>query len=169
MVVKSYDRPKLDIPKTGLERIMDWAAILLFAAGTGYLIWIWGDLPAEVPAHFNGAGEVDRWGSKWELVMLPIIAGLLWIGMTVLEKYPEKHNYMAELNERNIEFQYRNSRMMLNVLKNLVVLGFIYLSYLSTQVALGEEDSLGIGFLPFFLVLMFAPMIIFMIRSLRHR
>ncbi|MCM3086494.1 DUF1648 domain-containing protein [Bhargavaea ginsengi] len=167
--MKTYNRPKLDIPKTALERILDWAAILVFVSGTGYLIWIWGDLPAEVPAHFNGAGEVDRWESKWTLVMLPIIASLLWIGMTILEKFPEKHNYMAELNEHNIEFQYRNSRMMLNVLKNIVVFVFIYISYQMVQVALGGEDSIGMMFLPIFLVLMFAPMIVFMIRSLRNR
>nr|WP_236823249.1 DUF1648 domain-containing protein [Bhargavaea massiliensis] len=159
----------MDIPKTLFERMMDGAAIGAFVWIVAYLVSAWGILPAEIPAHFNGAGEVNRWGSKWELVMLPIIAGLLWIGMTLLEKYPEKHNYMVELNEHNIEFQYRNSRMMLNVLKNLVVLVFVYLSYQITQVATGEEISLGIGFLPVFLVLMFAPMIIFMIRSFRNR
>lgn len=167
--MKTYDRPKLDIPKTLFERMMDGAVIASFVWIVAYLVSVWGVLPAEVPAHFNGAGEVDRWGSKWTLVMLPIIAGLLWIGMTILEKYPHTHNYMVELHERNIEFQYRNSRMMLNVLKNLIGLVFVYLSYMFAQVALGEEDSLGIGFLPVFLVLMFAPMIIFMIRSFRNR
>ena len=167
--MKTDERPKLDIPKTIVERIMDGAVIGSFVWIVVYLVSFWGVLPEQIPAHFNGAGEVDRWGSKWTLVMLPIIAGLLWIGMTILEKYPHKHNYMVELHERNIEFQYRNSRMMLNVLKNLIGLVFVYLSYIFAQVALGEEDSLGIGFLPVFLTLMFAPMIIFMIRSLRHR
>ncbi|EMR05980.1 putative integral membrane protein [Bhargavaea cecembensis DSE10] len=167
--MKTDERPKLDIPKTIVERIMDGAVIGSFVWIVVYLVSVWGVLPEQIPAHFNGAGEVDRWGSKWTLVMLPIIAGLLWIGMTILEKYPHKHNYMVELHERNIEFQYRNSRMMLNVLKNLIGLVFVYLSYIFAQVALGEEDSLGIGFLPVFLALMFAPMIIFMIRSLRHR
>lgn len=167
--MKTDDRRKLDIPKTMFERLMDGAAIGAFVWIVAYLVSAWGILPEQIPAHFNGAGEVDRWGSKWTLVMLPIIAGLLWIGMTILEKYPHKHNYMVELHERNIEFQYRNSRMMLNVLKNLTVYFFIYLSYRTTQVALGESDSLGMMFFPVLLVLMFAPLIIFMIRSLRHR
>ncbi|RSK29730.1 DUF1648 domain-containing protein [Bhargavaea beijingensis] len=166
--MKTYDRPKLDIPKTMFERIMDGAAIGAFFGIVVYLVSAWGVLPEQVPAHYNAAGEVDRWGSKWELVMLPVIAALLWVGMTFLEKHPEWHNYMA-LNERNIEFQYRNSRLMLNVLKNLIVPMFAYLSYRSTKVALGEADSLGVMFLPIFLVLMIAPLIIFITRSLRNR
>ncbi|KZE40341.1 hypothetical protein AV656_01035 [Bhargavaea cecembensis] len=167
--MKTNDRPKLDIPKGMFERLIDGAAIGALVWIVFYLVSVWGILPEQIPAHFNGAGEVDRWGSRWELVMLPVIAALLWVGMTFLEEHPEWHNYMTELNERNIEFQYWNSRMLLNVLKNLIVHAFVYLSYRTTQVALGEADYLGVMFLPIFLVLIFAPMIIFMIRSLRHR
>lgn len=167
--MKTYNRPKLEIPATIFERVLDGAAIGAFVWIVAYLVSVWGILPEQVPAHYNGAGEVDRWGAKWELVMLPVIAAVLWVGMTFLEQHPEWHNYMTELHERNIEFQYRNSRMMLNVLKNLIVHAFSYLSYRTTQVALGETDSIGGGFLPVFLFLMFASLIIFMTRSLRNR
>lgn len=39
----------------------------------------WNDLPAEVPMHFNLAGEADRYGSKSELLLLPGIGGVLWL------------------------------------------------------------------------------------------
>src|SRR5690625_7494445 len=74
-----------------------------------YLLFVWQSLPSEVPAHYNALGEVDRWGSKWEMLILPIIATVLWIGMTILEKYPHVYNYI-NLTEDNVRNQYLNVR-----------------------------------------------------------
>lgn len=38
-------------------------------------------LPEQIPAHYNLAGEIDRWGSRLEILILPLfclISGLLW-------------------------------------------------------------------------------------------
>ena len=40
-------------------------ALLPFA----YLAYIWNELPKEVPMHWNGAGEIDRYGDKKELLV----------------------------------------------------------------------------------------------------
>ncbi|AZV40910.1 hypothetical protein BAOM_0199 [Peribacillus asahii] len=36
-----------------------------------------GTLPEEVLAHYNALGEVDRWGSKWELLILPGVGAFI--------------------------------------------------------------------------------------------
>lgn len=41
-----------------------------------YLILIWGDLPEEVPMHWNAKGEIDRYGSKDELIGLLLMLNL---------------------------------------------------------------------------------------------
>ena len=38
-----------------------------------YLAFIWNTLPEKVPLHWNGAGEVDRWGAKNELWWVMLI------------------------------------------------------------------------------------------------
>lgn len=164
----SYNKPKLDIPKSSFQKMFDIFTFIAFVAGIIYLITVWNQLPDQVPAHYNAAGEVDRWGSKWELVILPIITILMAVFMTFLERHPEWHNYM-NLNENNIEFQYRNSILLLNVIKNESVLLFVYLSFNIAQVALGKAESLGILFLPTFLVIMFGSIAFFIIRSIKHK
>lgn len=164
----SYNKPKLNIPKSSLQRAFDILTSIAFAAGIVYLIAVWGQIPDQIPAHYNGAGEVNRWGSKWELILLPVIAIFLALGMSFLEKHPEWHNYM-NLNEGNIEFQYQNSILLLNVMKNECVLLFVYLNYQTVQVALGKAESLGILFLPIFLVMLFGTMIFFIGRSIKHK
>jgi len=42
-----------------------------------YLAYIWNDLPEKVPMHWNINGEVDRFGTKYELLLIPILLPLL--------------------------------------------------------------------------------------------
>lgn len=160
------ERPKLKLPKTPFELFFDGVTIVLLALGIVYLISVWSMLPAEVPAHYNAAGEVDRWGSKWEIIIMPIIACIMWIGMTILEKYPHVYNY-TKLTKENVRAQYVNARQMLNVIKNIITLIFVYVTWKDIQVAFGQSESFGVWFLPFFFVVVFGPMIYFIVRSIR--
>lgn len=50
-------------------------------------------LPDQIPAHYNAANQVDRWGSKFEALILPaivILFGLLMLGMAKLVSKAEK-------------------------------------------------------------------------------
>lgn len=42
-----------------------------------YLAYLWKDLPQKVPVHWNGSGEIDRWGDKVELLIIPFLLPLL--------------------------------------------------------------------------------------------
>ncbi|MBB4824715.1 putative membrane protein [Sporosarcina luteola] len=163
-----YNRPKLDIPKTPFEKAADLIGAIVFISWIGYLVYAWGQLPDQVPGHYDGAGQVDRWGTKWELIILPIIAALLIPLMAFLEKHPEWHNYM-NLNESNIEFQYKNSRLLLNIMKNEILLFLAYISFNMIRVTLGKAESLGAAFLPVFIGILFGTMIFFVVRSLRKK
>lgn len=159
-------QPKMKLSKSPLAKVLDIVTLGVFLAGVIYLILQFPGLPDRVPGHYDATGNVDRLGSKMELWLLPVIAAALWIGMAFLEKYPHTFNYM-NLREDNIEAQYRNGMLMLNVLKNESVLLFSYLSYQGVRIALGEADGLGVYFMPIFLGVIFGSMIIFIIRMFR--
>lgn len=159
-------QPAMKIPKSLFAKFLDWLTIFVFAAVVIYLITQFSSLPDRVPGHYDGEGNVDRWGSKMELWILPGVAVLLWISMTVLERYPHLFNYL-NLREDNIEAQYRNGQLMINVLKNESVLLFSFLIFQGIRVAAGAAEGLGIFFMPIFLVVIFGSMIIFLIRMLR--
>ena|SRR5699024_2611452 len=165
--MEKHERPKLKLPKTRFEIAFDSITVIVFFLSMVSLVNAWTVLPAEVPAHYNIAGEVDRWGSKWEMLITPIIAALMWISMTVLEKYPHVYNYL-NLRQDNVRVQYLNARLMLNVIKNIIVLLFAYVSWNNTQVALEKSESLGGSFAFIFLGSLFIPMIFFIIRSLKY-
>ena len=113
-------RPKIEISKTKSEWLMDMIGYIALAIMLIVLFMNWRELPNEVPAHFDGSGNVDRWGSRWELLILPGIGIAMHFFLMIFEKFPETHNYPARINESNAEVFYRNSRQTLNYMRNII-------------------------------------------------
>ena len=70
-----------------------WLLILLTFLPLILILLVFSHLPNQIPAHYNFAGEVTRYGSKYELFIFPLLALLLsafLAFMTRLEK--EKNN-----------------------------------------------------------------------------
>ncbi|AHN23609.1 MULTISPECIES: DUF1648 domain-containing protein [Lysinibacillus] len=145
-------RPILTLPKTKYEKCLDVIGSGLFTVSILFIILQWGNLPEEIPAHFNAKGEVDRWGSKIEVLILPGIGIFMWIFLGLLEKAPHMHNYPARLNERNVEAFYLNSRRLCNEVKNFCLILFAIISCEIVLVALGKIEGLGWWFLPVVLI-----------------
>ena len=51
--------------------------VAIVAAPFIYLASIWNGLPATVPVHWNVKGEIDRYGDKSELLLIPFLLPLL--------------------------------------------------------------------------------------------
>ncbi len=143
-------KPKLHIPKTKSEWVFDVIGYLALAIMLAVLVFNWSVLPDQVPAHFGANGEVDRWGSKWELLILPAFAIGMHFFMLVIERFPETHNYPERFNENNAAEFYTNSRQTLNYMRNVINVLFSYSVYVVIAIALGHDSSLG---WPFFTIL----------------
>ena len=64
-----------------------------------YLLLIWADLPEEVPMHWNASGEIDRYGSKNELVGLLFILNL---PLYFILKYAPKIDPKKKISETQL-------------------------------------------------------------------
>ena len=42
-----------------------------------YLAYIWNQLPQKVPVHWNAKGDIDRYGDKAELILIPLLLPFL--------------------------------------------------------------------------------------------
>ncbi|MQR95848.1 DUF1648 domain-containing protein [Fictibacillus phosphorivorans] len=161
-------RPKLNLPRTRLENFLDIASIALLIVGIMSLISDWAGIPDTVPTHFNAAGDPDGWGSKSNLWILIVIGVVTWLLLTVLEKYPHIYNYF-NLTEENVERQYKNARMMINVMKNEILLFFVYMTWACSKVAKGVSEGLSVWVLPIFIVGITSTIAFFIVRSIKWK
>ncbi|MGE7602580.1 DUF1648 domain-containing protein [Peribacillus sp. NPDC097675] len=120
--------------RTPLEIILDILSLLFLIASLLYIITEWSSLPSRIPFQFN-FGEVKIWGSKGSVIALPLFGVVIWIGLSILEKFPQHINFPFFVQE-NKEMEHRNNRILLNMTKNVVVIFFTYTNWTSIQLAL---------------------------------
>ena len=148
------ERPQIHIEKTMFEKIANIIGMASIVAMILYIALNWSALPDDVPIHFNVTGEVDRWGSKWMMLFLPIITIALHLFMEVIEKRPDTHNYPARLTEQNAAQFYKESCQTLNLTKNIVTIMLVYIAIRSVLVALEKVQGLGIAVMGIFIFIL---------------
>ena len=91
----------------------------------------WASLPDRIPAHFDVAGKVDRWGSKAELLVLPWISILMMAGLEWVSRHPKLWNIPVAVTEHNREALEAVTLRILSLAELLVVLLSALLEYFS--------------------------------------
>lgn len=165
----NQNRPRIELEPSLGERVFLMLTLVIYLIWIGWLIFQWPSLPAKVPAHFGVDGEITRWGSKWEMLTLPVVAGLMTALMLWLRNKPEWHNYPVNITEENAPFYYRMSRNLLTFISFVIVAGFAWLSWDVVHIAKGESPFLEDWFMPIFITAMFAPVFYFFYKMFRYQ
>lgn len=110
-------RPKIILQPTQLDKAVETTGLVLLI-----LLWLitmiaFFTLPETIPTYYNASGQVDNYGSKTSLFILPAIASIIFIGITKLNKYPDIFNYTVTIKQANAESQYTVATRMLRILK----------------------------------------------------
>jgi uncharacterized membrane protein len=161
--LKMEKRPKMKLALKTVDKIFE-------IVGWGFIIMIWvltitsySNLPETIPTHYNGAGQADGFGGKATILTLPLIATILFIGLTVLNKFPQVFNYPTEITQDNAFRQYIYATRLIRYLKLIIVFILGLIEFKTIQNANGEADGLGVWFLPLTMGVIFIPMIYFIL------
>ena len=145
-------RPKITIPLTATDKMAEAAGWALVVALWALVIYNLAGLPHTIPTHFNAAGQPDGYGGKYTLLSLPLMATILFAGITALNKYPHIFNYPTEITAENALRQYTAATRLLRYLKLVVVVIFFAIAQQTISTATGASAGLGLWFLPVTLV-----------------
>lgn len=86
-----------------------------------YLAYIWDELPSKVPIHWNFKGEIDRYGDKTELIIIPFLLPLfIYLVFLVVPKIDPKN----KLNQMGGKLQ--TIKFLLTSFMSILALFFIY-------------------------------------------
>ncbi len=161
------ERPKITLIPTNADKLVELLGWLILLALCTLTINHYSALPDTIPTHFNAAGEADGFGSKVSIIALPVIASVLFIGLTLLNRYPHSFNYPTAITQDNALRQYTLATRMLRYLKLVLLLVFGGIEFMTIQNATGKAAGLGVWFLPLTLVLVFLPLIYFVVKSVQ--
>lgn len=162
-------KPKIVLTLSPLDHTLELLSMLILIVMWLLTIFVFIKSPTVIPTHFNASGIPDDYGNKSSILILPVIASLIFFGITWLNKYPHILNYASTITEENAHKQYSQATRMLRFLKLVVLLIFTILVLLTYLTSIGVVSSLGAWFLPAVIVLMLVPVFIPIIISLRMK
>ena len=86
-----------------------------------YLMYVWNQLPEQVPLHYNLKGEVDRYGDKSELIMIPILLPLLIYLIFLAVPYIDPKKQIQKMGNK-----YDTLKLILTTFMSALALFIIY-------------------------------------------
>lgn len=107
-----------------------------------------GDLPGQIPSHFNAAGEPDGYSSAGSIWILPVTGLITWMLLTLVGFFPRIYNYPVQITPENAEVQYRTATRLMRTIKCIIMAMFAFMVYRTILTATGEAGGMGKTFLP---------------------
>ena len=162
-------RPKIKLTLSPLDNKLELTSKIFLVVMWGLTLYTFLKLPTTIPTHFNASGQADNYGNKLSLLILPILATIIYFGLTQLNKYPHIFNYMTKITEDNAQKQYTIATRMLRFLKLAILIIFSLIILFTYFTTIGVTNGLGFWFLPLTFGLLLIPTIISISQSFKKK
>jgi uncharacterized membrane protein len=143
--------------------VLEILSIVCLLAIFGYVIYIYQLLPQIIPSHYDSNGIANSYSDKSFLFGILTLVTVLYIGLTILNRYPQSFNYPVQITDENRADQYAKAQLFIRVLKLIIILVFGFILIHSTQNVLNKTINLNGLVLPIILIFLFLPIIIYLI------
>jgi len=163
------DLPKIKLDLTLFDKVLEILSWMFLVFLWFITVWNYSSLPKVIPIHFDYKGEADQFGGKGTILGIPIIASVLYIVLTILNKYPHLHNYARKVTLENIEKNYIRSTRLLRIVKLAILIIFSMIVIQTIEISKINATAISVWLLPFSLSLIFIPIILFLVRSKRDK
>ena len=152
---------------------VDWfvelTALLAWIATAILFFYYLPVLPEAMATSFNLSGMPVGYSPKSSLMLLPLIAFLLYGGLTWLGWKPDLFKYPVRLTHHNAEVQYRHMYRLISRLKLILQLFLFYLMYQIISMGMNQADGLHPIAIVVFLVLFVFTAAYYLIRSVKNK
>ena len=133
------ERPRIKIDLTAVDYIVEIVSLLSILGAIALYVIYWIKAPDTVPIHYNIYGEADGYGSKSEMLILPICTVLFYVGLTILNKYPHIFNFPTAVTEENVLSLYKIATRGIRWMKLLCCLLFTYMIWHEVRIIINQE------------------------------
>ncbi len=162
-------RPKIKLTLSPLDNKLELTSKIFLGVMWALTLYTFLKLPTTIPTHFNASGQADGYGNKLKLLILPILATIIYFGLTQLNKYPHIFNYMTKITEYNAQKRYTIATRMLQFLKLAILIIFSLIILFTYLTIIGATNGLGFWFLPMTFGLLLIPTIISISQSFKKK
>ena len=133
-----------------------------------YVLKSYFQLPDQIPTHFNFSGAPDGFSSRHMILLLPGLATLLFILLTLINRRPERFNYPITITPENAAYQYQLASNLIRALRLAMPIVFGLVAFSTIDSSEGHLSPLLSYLLPLILTCTFLPLIIYLFLATRN-
>lgn len=152
--------------------MLEIVSALAVLMGLLVVAFSWKALPPTIPTHFGSDGQIDAWGSKNTLFIIPAVSFVLYVMLSlvtwVIRRRPEIGNYPVAITEDNAEAQYRIAIGITRWIKLEMMLMTSYLTWNVVRMVQGK-GQLSIFFIPLLIAVLAATIVFFVTKALHAK
>jgi uncharacterized membrane protein len=123
---------------TGLSRVSLFLLVCLWA----FTLLIYAQLPDKIVKHIGFNGQIDAWGGKHNIFIMPVLALCSFLLLNWMISRPEKLNYAKKITPENAEAEYAGGVFMLEILHLVVMLTSILVTVNMALVSMDTMNNL---------------------------
>ncbi len=165
--MKANPRPKLTIETSGFDKTLEALAIAGIISLWVVVLLKYSTLPERIPTHFNIKNEVDGYGAKDTIFILPIIGSVVFLLLSVINRFPHYFNYPIQITEENALRQYQLATRLIRLIKTGIGFTFLCIVFMTFEAIDGNRSLSGFLIIPMLIGFVFAPIIWYFIRVFR--
>lgn len=162
-------RPRYRPEWTETQKLLEVLAFIAIVLMWVFTLYSFAGLPESIPVHYDALGSPNGYGEKYMLFLLPLIMTGVYMLISLVSRKPWIFNYMVKITEENYREQYTSAVNMLRLLKLIIALFALYVSYGIIRNAQGQSDSLSPYALVFFLFAIFSVTGFSIYKSIRSK
>lgn len=156
-------------PFTSFDLLLEVITLSLLIKSIILITEHYSGLPDQIAIHYAFSGDVNGFGNKKLIWIMPTVGFAIAGVLTLLSRRPEKLRYPVTLTAENFQRQYSNLIRLMRFLKLAVSGIVVWLTYQTIDNAKRDQPYLN----PFMIILIFIAIItviaIFVYRSYRLR
>ena len=150
-------------PTTRWQRILGILSPVVLLGAIVFILIRFPSLPEQIPTHYNMAGEIDGYGGRFSLLIMPLIGLVMDASLALVGRFPKAWNTGVRVTLYNRVRVYRILRDMLAELRFTTALFFG--GFAAYQSLLPEHFSDNVvGAL---VLLLFVPVVRYFVRLLK--
>lgn len=123
------------------------------------------DLPDSLPRHYGSDGLPDAFGGKGVIWVLPIVGFVMYLVIRFISTLPEQINLPLKENPEDSEFKQKKYGRMIRILNVGIVFTFLFFTFNTIQIGLGNQTQLPSSFKPLTLLFIVGVISIFLIHD----
>ena len=147
-------------PTTLWQRILGILSPVVLLGSIAFILIRFPSLPEQIPTHYNMAGEIDGYGGRFSLLLMPLIGLVMDASLVLVGRFPKSWNTGVRITLYN---RVRVYRLLRDLLAELRFTTALFFGGFAVYQSLMPEHFSGnvIGLL---IMLMFAPLVRYFIR-----